>query len=506
MATSRSRSTRFLWAAGLGWGYQLAAMITGLWLTKYLVVQLGDATMGWWTHSMVMVGYITAVDLGLSALLPREVAKQTGLAGSWMFASELPLVIGKWSKFALLQWPIAMVIAAICVVVMARNDESNSTAAAILMGIALLLYPFRIGSLVINGLQDFRYEGFAQIVSYFSGVIVTIVLCQYYQGPVAVIGGWLTQNLLAYTLVWSRLFVRYSSILPSVYQIQNAVTPFAMLGTGVWAWLSGIGVTLTGTAEILAIGWFTKETVLLNYSFTTRLVVIFTSIALTLGTAILPGLTEMRSSGDTKGMERATLAYAQIVLAISGFFGCLVLTLNPAFLEWWLGGDRYMGEFITLTAILGMNLRHFLNSVAITLFSLGLEKSLWKLTFANGIATVVLTFIFVRMGGPQLAALGPMCMMAILVPIEIAWVATKAPELSVKLLRSGLIWCVAYAAAAAVCYFVVRQFATPRLLTLTIAGCLSSLCYAMVILIPGLRSEALAAVQRLPMVAKWRKG
>jgi O-antigen/teichoic acid export membrane protein len=499
MIQDKSRSTRFLWAAGLGWGYQLFAMVVGLWLTKYLVGRLGDPTMGWWTHMLVMVGYITAIDLGLSALLPRDVAKETGSAGGWTKATDLPLVIGRWSKFALLQLPLAAIIAVTSVVIMARNDESNTMAAVCVMATALLLYPFRVGGLVVNGLQDFRYEGLVQIATYVASVTVTIVLSRFFEGPIAVIGGWATQLTLINSAMWTRLLMRYPSVLPSIEQIRMAVTPIGMLGTGIWAWMSGVGVTLTSTSEILAIGYFSKSTALFNYACTTKLIVVLTPLAMTIGSAMLPGLTELRCSGNTSAMERATVAYSEIILAISGFFGCLAVSMNPAFLEWWLPGDRYLGELVTWFAILGMHLRHIINSVAITMFSLSLEKPLWILNFLSGLVSVAVTFASVAMGGPRYAAVGPACVLAITIVAALYIVRKKAPKLVSHLAKSILIWFVAYGSAFAVCYCFIRPFAHPEWWGLMAVGLAAGVCYGLAILIPGLRSEAWGIVKRLPM-------
>lgn len=435
-----SRTTRILWAAGLGWGYQAMAMVAGLWLTKFLLGRIGDATMGWWTHSLVMLGYIVSVDLGLSALLPRDVARQTGKAGGWENAQLLPGVIASWMKFAMLQLPLAIIVAVVCVVVMSRNDESRSIAAACVMAFAVVVYPLRISSLTINGLQDFRYEGLVQFTTFLTGLATTVSLAFFFDGPICLIGGWAMQIVLTHSLMWGRLFHKYRTILPTAHDVISSTASFSMFKTGIWAWLGGVGVTLTGTAETIAIGYFAKEAWLFNYACTVKLVIVLSPLALSLGVAMLPGLTELRSSGNSKGMERATVAYTQIVLAISGLFGCVIATLNPSFVEWWLEDQRFLGDFVTLTAIFGMNLKHIQNAVSIAMFSLGLEKQLWILTFFVGVLSLVSAFIVVHIYGPRAAALGPVSIAAIAVLTMLVLIARKEPTLAARLTKSVAVW------------------------------------------------------------------
>ncbi len=102
--------------------------------------------------------------------------------------------------------------------------------------------------------------------------------------------------------------------------------------------MSGFGVTLLHTADVLAISYQYEESILFTYACTVKLVVVLSPLALTLGPALIPGLAELRSSKNVLGMERMTLIYTEIVLAISGFFGCLVVALNSPFVNCWLGG------------------------------------------------------------------------------------------------------------------------------------------------------------------------
>jgi O-antigen/teichoic acid export membrane protein len=485
-----SRRVRLIWAASLGWAYQLLALFVGLWMTKYLVGRLGDATMGWWTHALVMIGYITVVDFGLSAFMPRDIAKESGLSGGWQNSKNLSCILARWAKFAVIQLPFAAIVAVIAIVVMSKNDESNTMAAVAVMGIALFAYPFRIGGLLVNGLQDFRYEGLVQLLSYLSNIGVAFCLSRWYSGPLVVIGGWATQMLVSYSLMWVRILVVYRSVLPTTSDLLKAATPRSMFDTGAFAWLSTVGVTLSATSEILVLGWFVKEGDLFNYSCTTKLVVILTPLALTLGAAMLPVLSEMRSSASPESLEKTVVIYTEFILAISGLFGCLVLSANENFVCWWLDGSRFVGAFVTLSAVTAMHFRHLLNGIAIVMVALDLERPLCKLNFISGSISVVVTFAFVAFGGITWAAVGPALTLASSCVVAMWITARKAPQLVHHLAMRIAVWSLFYLPSLLICYGLLRMFARPELTSLATVGILSIATYGCFMLIPGLRSHA----------------
>src|SRR5262249_38522654 len=153
---------------------------------------------------------------------------------------------------------------------------------------------------------------------------------------------------------------------------------------GTWAWLAGVGVALAGTADLLVIGWFHPPEVVFQYACTVKLLLVVGPVVMTLCQAVLPGLAELRASADAARTERATLAYTQLILGLSGLSGCVLLAINAGFVSWWVGPSRYLGDEVLWPAVAGMNLRHWLNAVSVTLFCAHRERPLWQLTLLDG--------------------------------------------------------------------------------------------------------------------------
>ena len=76
------RLGRFVSGLGLGYLHTLVVLAVGLWLTPFLLRQLGTHDYGLWLLASQVLVYLALMDLGVVALVPREVAFAVGERGS----------------------------------------------------------------------------------------------------------------------------------------------------------------------------------------------------------------------------------------------------------------------------------------------------------------------------------------------------------------------------------------------------------------------------------------
>ena len=69
-----SRTRRLISGASIGYGHQAAVLLMGLWLTPFLLARIGPLDLGLWLVAGQLVGYLGLIELGVIAMLPREVA------------------------------------------------------------------------------------------------------------------------------------------------------------------------------------------------------------------------------------------------------------------------------------------------------------------------------------------------------------------------------------------------------------------------------------------------
>ena len=73
-----SRTRRFVGGLSLGYLHTVTVTLVGLWLTPYLLRHLDEHDYGLWLLTAQILFYLALTDMGVVALLPREVAFTTG--------------------------------------------------------------------------------------------------------------------------------------------------------------------------------------------------------------------------------------------------------------------------------------------------------------------------------------------------------------------------------------------------------------------------------------------
>ncbi len=465
MALTTNKS---IYVALLSWSYQFAALFIGLWLTRNLFSKLGEGTMGWWTQTLVLIGYLSTLDFGLSAALPREVANEVGRMRIEPGRNNLPQILAVWGKFALLQIPCAMALALVVWFASERAQENRVAMLGTMLAGAVFAFPFRLGGVLLRGLQDFTFDVATQMLSFLTGATVTVVLLTYDHALMALGCGWGFQMLIANGLPWLRILTVHRALLPGFRQIMAAKVPKALFAMGAWCWISSLGTGLLAGSEILALGWYSTHDQLFSYANTVKLVVIAFPFCLTLGTILLPAISAMRGAGDRDRLNDIVVAYTEFVLCLSCIVGVVVVDLNRPFVAWWLGEHLFLGQSLTWAAIFCMNVKHFLDSTAIALFSLGEEQTLGKVTLAGGVISLGISCFCVAWFGPLYAICGPLSVSLVSVPIVYYSIRKVSVPLANRMIRVFILWVLVLPAIYGTASFLIGIHVQPKLVHLVL--------------------------------------
>ena len=101
---SGSRTRRFVGGLSVGYLHTAIVTIVGLWLTPYLLRHLDQHDYGLWLLTTQILFYLGLTDVGIVALLPREIAFTTGRAGVTL-ADDLRQLVGETTRLVLWQLP-----------------------------------------------------------------------------------------------------------------------------------------------------------------------------------------------------------------------------------------------------------------------------------------------------------------------------------------------------------------------------------------------------------------
>jgi O-antigen/teichoic acid export membrane protein len=110
-----------------------------------------------------------------------------------------------------------------------------------------------------------------------------------------------------------------------------------------------------------------------------------------LATSALPAVAELSAANDRDQLWRASRAVGIALLIVSGGLGLAVVSVNGAFVPWWVGPEQYAGPLVTLLAVLAMVLRHGCFSFNQIMYALGAERLLTVVAAADGVVTVIAT-------------------------------------------------------------------------------------------------------------------
>jgi O-antigen/teichoic acid export membrane protein len=401
-----SRTQRFLGGVFLGYAQQILVTLVGLWLTPFLLHRIGQHDYGLWLVGLQILTWLTLMDFGIVALLPRETAYAIGRAPSIQDAHDLPGVIGQAWRVVLWQWPLVAIAAVGLWLSVPHTAQAIRGPIALVVGAFTLAFPLRICRAVLEGLQDLSFLGRAQIFSWAVGTVLTVSLVLAKFQLYALAAGWVaTQVTLAITC-FLRLKIEYPGVLPNKAAHIPRSQLSSYLGRGFWMSVGQIAQVLLDGSDLLVIGKTLGSTSVVPYSCSGKLITVLANQPTMLMHAASPGLSAIKSSGDRERAFRVAVNLTQGMLILSGAVVCVVLSVNRGFVGWWVGSQLFAGMAVTVVLAVAMLLRHWNITAVYSIFCFGYERRLSITTLVDGVVSVLASFLLVRSFGVIGAPLG----------------------------------------------------------------------------------------------------
>ena len=161
---------------GFGYIYQAIVLLAGLWLTPFLLRHIGEHDYGLWMLGAQSIYYLGLMDLGIVALLPREVAFATGRAIAQSTAPDIRRILGESARVVLLQTPLVAIVAVVLWYSAPAAWAHLKLPLAVIMAVFVIAFPARILTATLDGLQDLSYLGFVQIATWASNMTIMVFL------------------------------------------------------------------------------------------------------------------------------------------------------------------------------------------------------------------------------------------------------------------------------------------------------------------------------------------
>lgn len=478
-----SRTERLLNGVGLSYLSQALTLLTGLWLTPFLLRWIGPHQYGLWLVGMQYTLYLTLTDLGVVGLLPRTIAQATGRAGGAVDAHDLPEIIGQAARLVLWQTGAVGILGLILFWTTPASWGALQWPLALILAAYTTLYPLRILPAVLQGLQDLSYIGIASIAAYLIGSAVTIALAFAGCGLYALAAGWIASQALASIMYWFRLAAKFKYVAPERIPSLSWRVARENLKNGGWISVAQIAQLLLNGVDILIIGKVLGPMAVVPYACTGKLIAVLANQPQTIMQQALPALSELRAGESPKHLLRIMSALSLAMLTASGAVACLALVINQGFVRWWIGAEQYGGESLTALLVLAMLLRHWNTAWIYTLFCFGRERRIAWTNLIDGFITALSSFLLVKWIGAKGAALGSVlgvCLASL--PSNLIALSRELQSPPQRLLKALWPWGWRFVFAAASLWLWAKAWPLDSILKIFVGAVIASLVYAAVML------------------------
>jgi O-antigen/teichoic acid export membrane protein len=415
-----SRTERVIGGTTISYLHQAAVVLLGLWLTPFLLRRVGQHGYGLWLVAGQLLGYLTLLDLGVIAILPREIAFASGRPDRQAADELIASLVMQVRRIVRWQLPLLVLACAIVWLFLPTAWESLRWPLALVFVAFVAMYPLRILAAVLQGLQDLPFLARTQLVGWALGTIVTIAFVVAGAGIFALVGGWIVTVGFPAVAAWWRV----RRLLPSLSTSTSPPQIRQYFERSIWVSVAQVAQVLLAGSDLLLLGQILGPSAVVPYACTGKLVTVFANHPQLLMHAAQPALTELRASQSKARLASVATALTQAMLMMSGALVVVILPANHYFVNWWVGPAQYSGWLMTVALTGMMLLRHWNVSTVYTLFCFGYERQLSLTSLADGIVTVAATVLCVHMWGPVGAPLASIIgVVTVSLPVNVRSVA-----------------------------------------------------------------------------------
>ncbi len=458
-------------------------MLVGLWLTPFLLRRVGQHDYGLWLVGAQLLAYLSLMDFGIVALLPRATAYAKGRAGSIEAATDLPEIIGHTARLVFYQMPFVALAACLLWLAMPGSWGALRMPLGVVMLSFVLAFPLRIFQAVLQGLQDLAFLGKLTIASGFIGAALTVGLVFAGLSLYALALGWMVTQFMAAGACYVRLRRNFPGILPRRLPSLTWLTARGQLTQGFWVSLAQVAQVLVSGTDLLIIGKFLGPLAVVPFACTGKLVGVLANQPQILMQAAAPALSEMKMAESRQRLFQVSTALSQAMLIVSGAVVCVVLSVNQGFVNWWVGANQYGGLLLSASLLLTMLLRHWNTTAVYAIFCFGYERRISVTTLLDGVVTVGGAILFVRLfgaiGAPLGAALG-VCLVSL--PGNLSALARESGVRPTTLIKTLWPWFFRFVFLVAAAWTVARVFVPQTFVGIVVVVSLSASVYGIVML------------------------
>lgn len=430
-----TRTSRILKGTLTSYVNQAVALLVGLWMSRYLTEVLGRDAFGHWVVVGKVLALVGLADVGIFAILPRDLAMALGRAKTDGDITQSQELIAITRGLVRVQMPLMVGIAMCAWIYAQRHAPEVSGPLGIILATFVVTFPARIYTSVLLATQEMAVLGVNDLSAFIINTAVTVLLVFLGMGFWALGIGWISGTLTNCGLAVMQVHRRHRSLLSGQVQFTWRGAK-SLLGRSIWPSIGQIVHLAIFAGDVLLIGLLCGPAAVAIFAFTSKLYSVFEITAQTILHQSGPAIAEIRGMGDQIKLRRAWIAIGQATWIIATVVCGTVLATSRDFVTFWVGIDNFGGMPMAFAVGAATTARLWSLGLIFPLFFSGHERAVSLAGTASGVLTLVAIGGLVKVYGPIGAPLGSVIGSLSVLPLYWSWSASVLGETRLRFLRT----------------------------------------------------------------------
>lgn len=406
----------------VNWTAFLVTLLTGFWMSPFLIRHLGESVYGVWVLTGSLVGYLGLLDFGVTQSTVKYIAEYRARNDQEAINR---VVTGGMFVFSIVGI-IALTASMLLGLVFNRffhTQLPNTTVALVVFLVGLNLavtFPASVFLGVLRGYQRYDIGAMATSISILlrSGLIVWVVLLGYGLVELAAITLVFDVGRLAY-VIWRVFGLNPDIRIGRAYYRREELA--RLFGHSVWVFMIMVGDQVNFYTDAVVIGLFLPAAAITVYSIAFRLVGYLRSLVVEMVGVLMPAVSGMHASDDSSGVSDLMVAGAKFTLLLGMPPAIVFFVLGDRFIELWVGPTFH--ESAVLLNILTVGILAHLCEMTVTTVLVGMGRAnvVARFVLAQSAVNLALSIILIRPYGLAGVAMGTAISMAVFAAVSIPY-------------------------------------------------------------------------------------
>ncbi|MFT4704026.1 MAG: O-antigen/teichoic acid export membrane protein [Bradymonadia bacterium] len=322
---------------GSNWVISVLNIVLVLFLTRFLIFELGEEAYGVWLVIAALTSYLELLRGGLPAATVRYLSEAVGAKDSARVDS---VVASATSLYAMMSFVAAIVGCLLLLVFHWKYDVPDamqpSATAAFVIAMLTMSFGFiaHLPTAVMEANDDFITKNIVRLVGLFFKGSLTVGLLWWRADvmmvALAVAGVTTVELVLGAYLARTRYHARL------VWGARSPEVVGGLFRYSAYVLLLAVGFRLSFQSDALVIGARGDLDDVAVYSVANSLLLYLSEFVAAVAVVVMPLAAKLREQGEEEALRELLLTSSKTSITVALLIGGYLLWMGPAFLAWWL--------------------------------------------------------------------------------------------------------------------------------------------------------------------------